>query len=267
MARWPRAMWRVLRLLVHLVHGALVCALLFPRLIREQRAHERFAWVSWWNHKALRCLGIALQHSGTPQPGPVLVVANHISWLDILAINAVAPVRFVSKAEVRHWPVLGWFVAQADTLFIERERSRDAMRVVHHIGEALQAGQRVGVFPEGTTSPGGGVLPFHANLLQAAIAVQAPVQPVVLRYRDARDGWPSPAAAYVGDMNLMQSLSRVLLADGLQAQVSLLPAHHTAPAPLAVAEEPGDAPAPMTRRVLAAHLQAEFEQVLAKPLG
>lgn len=254
MIRWARAAWRVARLLVHLAHGTFVCLAHFPRLRREGRDAERFALVGWWNRKALACLGIAVTHTGQPQPGPVMVVANHISWLDILVINAVAPVRFVSKAEVHHWPILGWFVAQADTLFIERERPRDAMRVVHHIGESLQAGQRVGVFPEGTTSAGGGVLPFHANLLQAAIAVHAPVQPVTLRYIDARDGWPSPAAAYIDQMNLLQSLGRVLTADGLRAEVGLLPAHPTV-AP--------DGSWVRTRRELAAALQAQFEQALS----
>ena len=101
------------------------------------------------------------------------------------AVNAVHPARFVSKADVGHWPFIGYLVASGGTLFIERERKRDALRVVHQIAAALQAGDIVAVFPEGTTSDGHDVLPFHANLLQAAIATAAPVQPLVLRYRDA----------------------------------------------------------------------------------
>ena len=96
------------------------------------------------------------------------------------------PARFVSKADVRHWPLLGWLVACGGTLFIERERKRDALRVVHQMAEALQAGETVAVFPEGTTSDGHGLLPFHANLLQAAIATETPVQPVALRYHRRR---------------------------------------------------------------------------------
>src|SRR6185295_28294 len=141
--------------------------------------------VGWWNARLLRLLGIALHSSGTPRQGATLIVSNHVSWLDILVINAVHPVRFVSKAEVRHWPLLGWLVACAGTLFIERERRRDALRVVHQVAAALRAGEIVALFPEGTTSDGNGVLPFHANLLQAALSAHAPMQPIALRYSDA----------------------------------------------------------------------------------
>ena len=114
-----------------------------------------------------------------------LVTANHVSWLDIAAVHAVCPqARFVSKADVRHWPLLGWLIGAVGTLFIERERKRDAMRVVHQMAESLIAGDVVAVFPEGTTGDGRALLPFHANLLQAAIAAEAPVQPVALRYTE-----------------------------------------------------------------------------------
>ena len=105
------------------------------------------------------------------------------SW----SIHAVCPqARFVSKADVKHWPVLGRLVDAADTLYLERERRRDAMRVVHRMSEALAAGDTVAVFPEGTTGEGRDLLPFHANLLQAAIATATPVQAVALRFSDAQ---------------------------------------------------------------------------------
>ena len=214
-----RAGWRLLRVLVHGLHGALICALLFPRLDTAARMQR----VGWWSAKMLRLLGLGLRHQGRLHPGPLLVVANHVSWLDILALNAVHPVRFVSKADVRHWPLLGWLVACGGTLFIERERKRDALRVVHQVAEALRSGEIVAVFPEGTTSEGHGVLPFHANLLQAAIATEAPVQPAVLRYRDAGAALSS-AAPYVGDTSLAESIWSVVMAEGLEAQVRLEPA-------------------------------------------
>ena len=157
---------------------------------------------------------------------PLLIVANHVSWLDILAINAVRPVRFVSKADVRHWPLLGWLVACGGTLFIERERKRDALRVVHQVAQALREGEVIAVFPEGTTSDGQGVLPFHANLLQAAIATEAPVQPLVLCYREA-GARVSRAAPYVGDTSLAESVWAVAGADGLQVHVQIEPAQAT----------------------------------------
>jgi 1-acyl-sn-glycerol-3-phosphate acyltransferase len=158
-----------------------------------------------------------------PRPGATLVVANHVSWIDIAAIHAAAPhARFVSKADVLAWPLLGWLIRNAGTLFIERERKRDAVRVVHAMAEAMQAGDTVAVFPEGTTGAGPELLPFHANLLQAAIATATPVQPIVLRFADAAQAY-SPAAVYIGDTTLLQSVWRVVGARGLTAHVHVMP--------------------------------------------
>jgi 1-acyl-sn-glycerol-3-phosphate acyltransferase len=238
-----RALWRLLRAVLHALHGALICAFVFPRLGPAQRMQR----VGWWSARMLRMLGITLQASGTPHVGPVLLVANHISWLDILAINAVQPTRFVSKADVRRWPFLGWLVACGGTLFIERERKRDALRVVHQIAQALGAGEIVAVFPEGTTSDGHGVLPFHANLLQAAIATETPVQAVVLRYRDDVSA-VSQAGSYVGDTSLAESLWSAALAEGLTVSVEVQMAQGTRR---------------LDRRALAAHLREEIADRLA----
>jgi 1-acyl-sn-glycerol-3-phosphate acyltransferase len=242
MRRTARAILRLCRGVLHGLHGALICALVFPFLQPAQRMLR----VGWWSARTLAVLGITLEVHGTPHAGPVLLAANHISWLDILAINAVHPVRFVSKADVRHWPVLGWMVACGGTLFIERERKRDALRVVHQVAAALQGGETIAVFPEGTTSDGQSLLPFHANLLQAAIATEAPVQPVALRFSDSRHA-VSPAAAYVGDTTLAQSMWQVVLADGLCASVHLLPALVTRQ---------------LDRRALAERIQAEIAAAL-----
>ena len=197
--RAGRAVWRLACCLAYTLQGALICGFVFPFL----KAPQRMRTVGRWSRRMLSALGVALQADGTPRPGATLFVANHISWLDILAINAVQPVRFVSKADVRHWPLLGWLVACGGTLFIERERKRDALRVVHLVAEALKAGEKVAVFPEGTTGDGHALLPFHANLLQAAIATETPVQAIALRFSDARHA-VSPAAAFVGETSLAQ---------------------------------------------------------------
>jgi len=203
--------------------------------------------VAEWSARTLNALGIALRAQGTPRVGPLLFAANHISWLDILAIDAVHPARFVSKADVRRWPVLGWMVACGGTLFIERERKRDAMRVVHQVARALSAGETLAVFPEGTTSDGQGVLPFHANLLQAAISTETPVQPLALRYSDANRP-VSPVAAYIGDTTLAQSLWAVAMADELCVHVTVLPAQGTRH---------------LDRRALAERLRAEIGAALS----
>jgi 1-acyl-sn-glycerol-3-phosphate acyltransferase len=149
----------------------------------------------------------------------VLLVANHISWLDIVAMQAARPCRFISKSEVRHWPLVGLLAAGAGTLFIERASRRDAMRVVHQMAERLRAGDVLAVFPEGTTGDGTSVLPFHGNLLQAAISVNVPVQPVALKFTDAASGRDSLVPCYIGQDTLVHSLWRTARADGLQAVV------------------------------------------------
>lgn len=216
--RLLRALWRIARALAHVLRGIVICAFVLPRLDRS----ARLAQVGRWNTRMLQVLGITVRGHGAPQPGPVLLVANHVSWLDILAINAVHTARFVSKADVRHWPVIGWLVACGGTLFIERERKRDAMRVVHQVAAALDDGDVIAMFPEGTTSDGHGLLPFHANLLQAAVATGTPVQPIALRFSDAHEP-VSSAAAYIGEMTLVQSLWRIVCAERLCVEVTLLP--------------------------------------------
>ncbi|MBQ0945273.1 1-acyl-sn-glycerol-3-phosphate acyltransferase [Ideonella sp. 4Y16] len=238
-----RALGRSVGLVLHVLHGMLLMALLWRRLDESGRQQR----IQWWSAKLLRRAGLTLTVRGAPRPGGALLVANHVSWLDIAAIHAACPqARFVSKADVKRWPLLGWLIAGAGTLFIERERKRDAMRMVHEMAAALQRGETVAVFPEGTTGAGATVLPFHANLLQAAIAVAAPIQPVALRF--AEPGQPfSVAAQYIGDTTLLQSLWRVLAAQGLSVDVDFLPPQASAHA---------------ERRALAAALQQQIQQRL-----
>jgi 1-acyl-sn-glycerol-3-phosphate acyltransferase len=184
------ASWRLLRAIAHMLSGWWTIRFRFERLSPAARAQ----CVEQWAERLLNIMGVRLTVHGTPPAhGPVLVVCNHLSWLDIVAIHAARHVRFVSKASVRHWPVIGTLSTGAGTLYIERERRRDAVRVVHHMTEALRAGDIIAVFPEGTTSDGHGLLPFHANLLQAAISSGAPVQPAALRFADAASGQNSDA--------------------------------------------------------------------------
>lgn len=218
-ARRLRAAWRLLRCGLHIGRGIAICALVFPFIDPAQR----MAHVGRWNRRLLHLLGITVRASGTPNDGATLFIANHVSWIDIPAIISVRPMRFVSKSDVRGWPVIGWLVACGGTLFIERRSRRDAQRVVHLLAAAMRSGDQIAMFPEGTTSDGHGVLPFHANLLQAAIAAEVPVQAIVLRFSDA-DEHISSAAAYIGDMTLMQSLWAVVSASGLTAHVAVLPA-------------------------------------------
>ncbi len=181
----------------------------------EQRAQA----VQEWAARMLRALGVTLHTQGQAAAGPLLCVANHIAWLDILVLHAVRHCRFVAKSEVHHWPLIGAMAAGAGTLFIERASRRDAMRVVHDMAQALSAGDVVTIFPEGTTSLGDTVLPFHANLLQAAIVTHTPVQPLLIQYTDG-SGQRAAHVRYVGDDSLVTSVWRVLCAPVTRAQVS-----------------------------------------------
>ena len=219
MKRRLRAAWRLARCLMHGAHGVAIVLLRFPAL----DAGQRHARIRWWSLKLLQTMGIAMQIEGAPHPGGTLLVANHISWLDVNALHAVLPhARFVAKADLKAWPLLSHLVRGGGTLYIERERKRDALRVVHLMAQALTAGETVAVFPEGTTSDGRALLPFHANLLQAAIATATPVQPVALRFSDAA-GPISHAVEFVGATTLLQSLWRVACGDGVVARIALLP--------------------------------------------
>ncbi len=234
---------RLLRAVLHGIHGVALVVVLFGALKPAQR-HTR---VAWWSAKMLRVLGLDLRVQGQFRAGAKLVVANHVSWLDIMAIHAVCPeARFVSKADVQGWPLVNRLVAAAGTLYLRRESRRDALRVVHQMADALRCGDTVAVFPEGTTGAGPEPLPFHANLLQAAIATATPVQPVVLRFADAHHAH-SPAAQFVGDTTLAQSLWRLARGQGLVVHLQVLPSMASAHA---------------DRRALATHLRDTIAQAL-----
>jgi 1-acyl-sn-glycerol-3-phosphate acyltransferase len=242
----PVAVWRLLRVLLHLLIILLQANTIWRVL---DRAALDVITVRW-SGKLLRILGIKLVVQGQARPGAKLVVSNHVSWLDIVAINSVIPSRFVSKAEVGQWPLVGPLVTAAGTLYLVRERRRDAMRVLGLMAKAMQDGHTVAVFPEGTTGKGHGVMHFHANMLQAAIDAPASVQPVVLRYSDPRHAI-SPVAAYEGDTSLLQSLWWVVTARGLTVHVQVLPLQAAAHA---------------DRRALADLLHTQIAQTLSDQL-
>jgi 1-acyl-sn-glycerol-3-phosphate acyltransferase len=189
---------------------------------------------------------LVVHNDGARLDEGVLVVANHISWIDIYVINAWRPTPFVSKAEIRKWPVVGWLAEQLGTVFIQREKRSDAKRIMHELADRLNAGELMCVFPEGTTSDGVQLLPFHANMFQAAVSASRPVQPVCMMYEDAQ-GRQSTAPAYIGDLSLGESLDALLRGGPLTAHVYV-------GAPLA----PG-----ADRRLLAAEAQASVGAALA----
>lgn len=202
-----RATWHVLR-------GWWTIKRHFSRLTNEERAEH----VQQWAIGMLDVLNVNLKVEGVSvSKGPVLRVCNHISWLDILVIHAAGHCRFVSKAQVRRWPIIGVLAQGGGTLFIERESRKDALRVVHHMADRLCESEVLTVFPEGTTTDGKAMLPFHANLIQAAISADAPVQAMGLCYTDGRTGQPCLTPAYIGDDSLVGSLWKVVCGPSFDA--------------------------------------------------
>lgn len=247
--RWlrsPIAAWRLTRAVLHILWGVVLVLTVWDRLDASQRRERHLDW----SRKLVNRLGVTLEVRGTPHPSAKLVVGNHVSWLDIIAINSVMPSRFVSKAEVASWPIVGRLVTAAGTLYLVRERRRDAMRVLGLMAQALRDGDTVAVFPEGTTGPGGHIMPFHANLLQAAIDAPAPVQPVVIAYREHGHA-VSPSAAYVGDIGLLQSLWMTVTARRLVVRVEFLEARTVAHA---------------DRRALSDHLHQDMSATLQRTI-
>lgn len=212
---------RALRFLLHLLYGLLL-ALIYPRLPHMAKRHI----LQSWSAKLLRILNVHIelaQNERLHAPHNVLIVSNHISWLDIFVLNAVIPMHFVAKAEVRHWPVLGWLCARAETLFIERGKARAAARINARMVELLKHGETLAVFPEGTTTDGNQLAHFHSSLLQPAIDAAGKIQPLAIRYLDEH-GLPSTLPAYIGEMSFISSLRDILGARRLHVRlISLAP--------------------------------------------
>ncbi len=211
-----KAIWKFLRGLWHVFMGMWMIYFRFPQFTPEQREMR----VQVWALHFLALWGIHLKVLGQPVVcGPALMVANHISWLDILVIHAARHCRFVSKSDVRDWPLVGTLATGAGTLFIERNRRKDALRMVKDMADAMRNGDVVAIFPEGTTSDGRELLPFHANLIQAAIQADAPVQPLSIQFKDAQTGQISWGPCYIGDDTLLGSMWRTLKSPPILAVV------------------------------------------------
>jgi len=214
---------RVIPVVVWLLLGLLTVTLVFPCVPVRWRG----ALNQRWSRVLMALCGVKIRILGAPVlRAPVLWVANHVSWIDIFCLNHVRSTAFVAKREIRAWPVIGWLVAGAGTIFIERG-SRQALR---HVGaqmqQRLRCGEVVGLFPEGTTSAGFDVMPFHASLFEAAIRTQVDMQPVALRFY--QHGRRSDVAAFTGDQTLVANMWQLLGATGICVALEFLPPHPAA---------------------------------------
>ncbi|WNV90033.1 lysophospholipid acyltransferase family protein [Umezawaea sp. Da 62-37] len=242
-----RAAFRLMAAATVMLAGLLVVACLLVL-----RGHARESLLRQWFRTLLRAFGARLRVHGAvrfqeTEGRGVLVVSNHVSWLDELAIDGVQPIRLVAKKDIRDWPVLGWLVTAARTVYLDRERLSLLPGTVAELAGALRDGAAVGIHAEGTTWCGLASGGYRPALFQAALDAGVPVRPVVLRYR-LGDGSPTTAPAFVGTDTLADSIRRVVRLRGLVVDVHVL-------------DEiaPGRA---STRRELAGLAQREAERVL-----
>lgn len=222
--RFLRIAWRGAELALHLAFGALALAALrrVPAAWTYRGLRVEEAFVPWWYARACRVLRLRVRRRGRPTPLPALYAANHVSWLEVLALGSVAPMGFVAKSEVSRWPLIGGLAEAAGTLFLRRGSARAAARAVDQAVARLAGGSSVCVFPEGTSTAGGAVLPFKASLFEAASLLGCEVQPVAIFYPRA-DGAPA-VAPFIGEDGFFSHLLRVLAEEEMILELSFLPA-------------------------------------------
>lgn len=209
---------RLLRLAMLLFLGIATVACCYPFSGDPLRLRFR----RWWSRRILGALAVEVEADLTHGLPGSMLVANHISWLDIFVINASLPAAFVSKEEVRHWPIAGWLAARNDTIFLKRGSRGHARLINQEIAAVLARDKLVAVFPEGTTTDGTHLLHFHAALIQPALAAGRPVVPVALSYWEP-NGERSLAPRYNGDISLGECLNNILSRKRLVARLVTAP--------------------------------------------
>lgn len=220
---------RLAALAVHIAAGLAIAALAFPWMPQPRRNPIIRLWSRW----LVAVCGARLTVAGVPLDSQLartgvaewstgrLLLLNHVSWIDVFALLAVLPSRFVAKSEIGRWPVLGALVTLVGTIYIERGRRHAVAAINHRVREHLKQGETIAVFPEGTTTDGSQLLPFHSNLIAPAVEVGSEVWPVAIAYTNS--GKRSTAAAFVGEMGLITSLWNIVRARNLTIDVALLP--------------------------------------------
>ena len=212
---------RLIRLALHIGRAVAAGALVFPFLDRAGCAD----YAKQWSARLLAILAVRLEISGTPpvtSAPATMIIANHVSWLDIFAINATHAVRFVAKSEIRRWPLFGWVCERVGTVFIHRRRRHHIAQVNREVVSALRRGELFAVFPEGKITTGDKLLPFNSALLQPALTCDAALCPVAIRYTRV-DGSLCSEADYEGDKSMLDSLLLMVTQPAIYVRLHFLP--------------------------------------------
>jgi len=236
---------------LHVLRGVVTLFLVFP----HSNTQTRHFHIKNWSRRLLSILGIELSviNESAIKDRAYLLASNHISWVDIHAINAFSPIRFVAKSEVRSWPIFGWMAKQLGTVFIKRASSRHAQHVVLGMSEVLKT-ESVCIFPEGTSTLGNDVRPFKSNLFEAAVIAEVPVYSLAIRYISKVTGKRSEVPAFVGDMGLLDSMAKILRHRNLIVELAFFP-------PAAFSPKP-----PSDRKWLALHSEEQIRKSIADGL-
>jgi 1-acyl-sn-glycerol-3-phosphate acyltransferase len=220
--------WVWAQIWMHVLCGVCTLFIVFPFLDPKNKDRK----IQEWSKRLLQIFNIELIVQGAHflENTPYLMASNHISWLDIHVINTFKPIRFVAKSEVEGWPIFGWMAKQLGTVFIRRDSARHARKVVEQMAEVLKK-ESICIFPEGTSTVGDSVLPFKPNLFESAITAQVPVFPLAIQYffKDSKERSQSPA--FIGDMGLLESMSKIIKNRPLLAQITIFPGYPEGPQP------------------------------------
>lgn len=225
-----RRLVRLVMMVMLLFGGLFTVLVLFPVMSASRNDRTMAGWSRW----LLRACGLRLKVPPeassllTMEPGQGrLLVANHVSWIDIFVINAVAPSCFIAKDDIARWPLIGTLVGRVGTLFLARGKRHAVHSAIKTVSEFLRQGKRIAVFPEGTSGSGEMLQPFHGNLIEAAVQAGVPVAPVALRYRGLRGeslSGPDGAMNFVDeDITFLKSVWRIIGAPGVWAELYPLP--------------------------------------------
>ncbi len=216
--------FRICRIFLHTLLGIALAALVFPLSSKL----FKLRLIKWWCKSLLDMFNIHVKAYGHLPPSytsasNIMFVANHISWIDIHALNSIIPTRFIAKSDIQSWPVFGYLAKKSNVLFISRESRKDAARVVHATNHSLLDGDTLCLFPEGTTTDGTEIKPFKSSIIQGAIHANSVIWPIAFRYT-CKDGTINTAIAYAGETTLIESIQQVL-----QQKQAVVELHFLAP--------------------------------------
>jgi 1-acyl-sn-glycerol-3-phosphate acyltransferase len=204
---------KLIRIILHMLRGMWT----LKRLEKRNDARLTRRKVQLWHRKALHLFGLERILVGDIPKGPCLIVSNHLSWIDILVIGSLMNVRFLSKAEVASWPIVGKLATGAGTLYVHRGDRKSAEIALDDIETALKQGDQIVVFPEGTSTRGPMPIKFRSSLIEAARRAGVPIVPMALSYHGPGKAY----ASYAGDDDFVSHMTRLCQAPFIRGRVAI----------------------------------------------